>query len=312
MADIRAAAARGVPVEEAQERLVYIDGRLYPASEAKISVYDHGLLYGDGVFEGVRVYDGLVFKLREHIDRMYESAKVIKLDIPMTKEEMVRAVVEVLRVNKIRDGYVRIVVTRGVGDLGLDPRKCRRPTVIIIADRIQIYDQEAREGGLKAIISSVRRDSVDATSHEAKTLNYLNSILAKIEAIEAGADEAIMLDSRGFVSEGTGDNVFIVKGGVVSTPPRTAGILPGITRKCVIDLCKELGIPVFERDLTVAELYTADEVFVTGTAAEVMPVTVINGRVIGDGRPGPVTRRLMEEFRRLTRDPRNGVLVDYD
>lgn len=299
-------------MEEAQERLVYIDGRLYPASEAKISVYDHGLLYGDGVFEGVRVYDGLVFKLREHIDRMYESAKVIKLDIPMTKEEMVRAVVEVLRVNKIRDGYVRIVVTRGVGDLGLDPRKCRRPTVIIIADRIQIYDQEAREGGLKAIISSVRRDSVDATSHEAKTLNYLNSILAKIEAIEAGADEAIMLDSRGFVSEGTGDNVFIVKGGVVSTPPRTAGILPGITRKCVIDLCKELGIPVFERDLTVAELYTADEVFVTGTAAEVMPVTVINGRVIGDGRPGPVTRRLMEEFRRLTRDPRNGVLVDYD
>lgn len=301
----------GEGVGEAGERLVYIDGRLYPASEAKISVFDHGLLYGDGVFEGVRVYDGLAFKLREHIDRMYESAKVIKLDIPMEKEEMVKAVVEVLRANRIRDGYVRIVVTRGVGDLGLDPRKCRRPTVIIIADRIQIYSDEARERGLRAIISSVRRDAVDATSHEAKTLNYLNSILAKIEAIEAGADEAIMLDSRGFVSEGTGDNVFVVKEGVVSTPPRTAGILPGITRKCVIELCRGLGIPVFERDVTVVELYTADEVFVTGTAAEVMPVTVINGRVIGDGRPGPITRRLMEEFRKLTRDPRNGVLVDY-
>jgi len=293
------------------ERLVYIDGRLYPASEAKVSVYDHGLLYGDGVFEGVRVYDGLAFKLREHIDRLYDSAKVIKLDVPMSKEELVEAVVKVLRANGLRDGYVRIVVTRGVGDLGLDPRKCRRPTVIIIADAIQIYSDEARRKGLTAIISSVRRDAVDATSHEAKTLNYLNSILAKIEANEAGVDEAIMLDHRGFVAEGTGDNVFIVKGGVVYTPPRTAGILPGITRGCVIQLCRELGIPVVERDLTVVELYTADEVFVTGTAAEVMPVTVINGRPIGDGRPGPVTMRLMEEFRRLTRDPRNGVLVEY-
>ncbi|MCX8204956.1 MAG: branched-chain-amino-acid transaminase [Candidatus Nezhaarchaeota archaeon] len=299
-------------MREGGKRLVYIDGKLYPASEAKISVYDHGLLYGDGVFEGVRVYDGLVFKLREHVDRIYESAKVIKLDIPMTREEMVKAVVEVLRANKIKDGYVRIVVTRGVGDLGLDPRKCPKPTVIIIADRIQIYSQEAKERGLRAIISSVRRDAVDATSHEAKTLNYLNSILAKIEAIEAGVDEAIMLDHRGFVSEGTGDNVFIVKKGVVSTPPRTAGILSGVTRSCVIELCRELGIPVFERDITVVELYTADEVFVTGTAAEVMPVTVVSGRVIGDGRPGPVTKRLMEEFRRLTRDPRSGVLVNYD
>jgi branched-chain amino acid aminotransferase len=292
------------------ERLVYIDGRLYPASEAKVSVYDHGLLYGDGVFEGVRVYDGLVFKLREHIDRLYDSAKVIKLDIPMSKEELVEAVVRVLKANGLRDGYVRIVVTRGVGDLGLDPRKCPRPTVIIIADAIQIYSDEARRRGLTAIISSVRRDAVDATSHEAKTLNYLNSILAKIEANEAGVDEAIMLDHRGFVSEGTGDNVFMVKGGVIYTPPRTAGILPGITRSCVIQLCRELGIPVVERDITVVELYTADEVFVTGTAAEVMPVTVISGRPIGEGRPGPVTRRLMEEFKRLTRDPRNGVLVE--
>jgi len=299
-------------MEGGGERLVYIDGRFYPASEAKVSVYDHGLLYGDGVFEGVRVYDGLVFKLREHVDRMYDSAKVIKLDIPMSKEEMVKAVVEALKVNKIRDGYVRIVVTRGVGDLGLDPRKCPRPTVIIIADAIQIYDTGAKEKGLTAIISSIRRDSVDATSHEAKTLNYLNSILAKIEANNAGVDEAIMLDHRGFVSEGTGDNIFIVKDGVVYTPPRTAGILPGITRACVIQLCKELGVRVVEKDITVVELYTADEVFVTGTAAEVMPITVINGRPIGDGRPGPITRRLMDEFRRLTRDPRNGVVVDYD
>ena len=299
-------------MEGGGERLVYIDGRFYPASEAKVSVYDHGLLYGDGVFEGVRVYDGLVFKLREHVDRIYDSAKVIKLDIPMSKEEMVKAVVETLKVNKIRDGYVRIVVTRGVGDLGLDPRKCPKPTVIIIADAIQIYDTEAKEKGLTAIISSIRRDSVDATSHEAKTLNYLNSILAKIEANNAGVDEAIMLDHRGFVSEGTGDNIFIVKDGVVYTPPRTAGILPGITRACVIQLCRELGIPIVEKDLTVVELYTADEVFVTGTAAEVMPVTVINGRPIGDGRPGPITKKLMEEFRRLTRDPKNGVVVDYD
>lgn len=294
------------------EKLVYIDGKFYPASEAKISVFDHGLLYGDGVFEGIRVYDGLVFKLKEHVDRLFDSAKVIKLDIPMTKEEMVNAVVETLRINRIKNGYVRIVVTRGVGDLGLDPRMCPKPTVIIIADVIQIYRTEAKERGLTAIISSVRRDPVDATSHEAKTLNYLNSILAKIEASAAGADEAIMLDHRGFVSEGTGDNIFIVKNGVVYTPPRTAGILPGITRNRVIELCKELGIKLVEKDITVTELYTADEVFVTGTAAEVMPITMINGRPIGDGKLGPVTRRLMEEFSRLTRNPREGVLVSYD
>jgi len=294
------------------EKLVYIDGKFYPASEAKISVFDHGLLYGDGVFEGIRVYDGLVFKLKEHVDRLFDSAKVIKLDIPMTKEEMVNAVVETLRINRIKNGYVRIVVTRGVGDLGLDPRMCPKPTVIIIADVIQIYRTEAKERGLTAIISSVRRDPVDATSHEAKTLNYLNSILAKIEASAAGADEAIMLDHRGFVSEGTGDNIFIVKNGVVYTPPRTAGILPGITRNRVIELCEELGIKLVEKDITVTELYTADEVFVTGTAAEVMPITMINGRPIGDGKLGPVTRRLMEEFSRLTRNPREGVLVSYD
>ena len=294
------------------EKLVYIDGKFYPASEAKISVFDHGLLYGDGVFEGIRVYDGLVFKLKEHVDRLFDSAKVIKLDIPMTKEEMVNAVVETLRINRIKNGYVRIVVTRGVGDLGLDPRMCPKPTVIIIADVIQIYRTEAKERGLTAIISSVRRDPVDATSHEAKTLNYLNSILAKIEASAAGADEAIMLDHRGFVSEGTGDNIFIVKNGVVYTPPRTAGILPGITRNRVIKLCEELGIKLVEKDITVTELYTADEVFVTGTAAEVMPITMINGRPIGDGKLGPVTRRLMEEFSRLTRNPREGVLVSYD
>lgn len=296
-----------------KDRLVYIDGSFYPASEAKISVFDHGLLYGDGAFEGVRIYNGLIFKLREHIDRLFDTLKFIKLDPPMGKEEFVKAVVETVKLNKIVDGYVRIVVTRGVGDLGLDPRKCLKPTVIIIiAGTIQIYSKEAKERGVSAIISSVRRDSVDATTHEAKTLNYLNSILAKIEANAVGVDEAIMLDSRGFVSEGTKDNLFIVKNGVVYTPSRSAGILPGITRELVMRLCEELGIKVVERDITVAELYSSDEVFVTGTAAEVMPITSINWRSIGNGRLGPVTRRLMEEFSKLTKDPKEGVLVNYD
>jgi len=288
------------------EEQVYIDGRLYPKSEAKISVFDHGFLYGDGVFEGIRVYGGVVFKLKEHVDRLYDSAKVLKLEIPMSKEEITNKILEVVRANNVKDGYVRVIVTRGVGDLGLDPRKCPKPTVVIIAGSIQLYKPEVLEKGLTAIISSVRRDSVDATSHEVKSMNYLNSILAKIEANEVGADEAIMLDSRGFVSEGTGENVFIVKNGKIYTPPRTAAILPGITRNRVIQLCKSLGIEVYERDITVTELLTADEVFVTGTAAEITPVTKISGRVIGNGKPGEVTRRLMEEFKKIVRNPEEG------
>ncbi len=292
-----------------REPLVYINGELVPKSQAKISVFDHGFLYGDGVFESILVTNGVAFKLKEHIDRLYDSAKAICLDIPMSKEEMIKTVVDVIRVNGFRDAYVRLIVTRGVGDLGLDPRKCQRPTVIIIVDKIKLYGEEALNKGLTAIISSVRRDRVDATTHEVKSMNYLNNILAKLEANAVGADEAIMLDDRGFVSEGTADNVFIVKNGVIYTPPRASGALPGITRARVMRLAEELGYKVVEKDITPAELWTADEVFLTGTAAGIVPVTKIAGRVVGDGKPGPITRKLMERFKQLLGDPSEGVKI---
>jgi len=292
-----------------REPLVYINGELVPKSQAKISVFDHGFLYGDGVFESILVTNGVAFKLKEHIDRLYDSAKAICLDIPMSKEEMIKTVVDVIRVNGFRDAYVRLIVTRGVGDLGLDPRKCQRPTVIIIVDKIKLYGEEALNKGLTAIISSVRRDRVDATTHEVKSMNYLNNILAKLEANAVGADEAIMLDDRGFVSEGTADNVFIVKNGVIYTPPRASGALPGITRARVMRLAEELGYKVVEKDITPAELWTADEVFLTGTAAGIVPVTKIAGRVVGDGKPGPITRKLMERFKQLLGDPLEGVKI---
>lgn len=292
-----------------KEPLVYIDGSLVPKSQAKISVFDHGFLYGDGVFESILVTDGVAFKLKEHVDRLYESAKAICIDIPMRKEEMIKTIVDVVRVNGFKDAYIRVIVTRGVGDLGLDPRKCSKPTIVIIVDKIKLYGDEAWSKGLTAIISSVRRDRVDATTHEVKSMNYLNNILAKLEANAVGADEAIMLDDRGFVAEGTADNVFIVKNGVIYTPPRTSGILPGITRARVMKLAEELGYKVVEKDITPAELLTADEVFLTGTAASIVPVVKIAGRVIGDGKPGPVTRKLMEKFRELMRDPSEGVKI---
>jgi branched-chain amino acid aminotransferase len=291
------------------EPLVYIDGELVPKSQAKISVFDHGFLYGDGVFESILVTNGVAFKLKEHVDRLYDSAKAICLDIPMSKEEMIKTVVDVVRANGLRDAYVRLVVTRGVGDLGLDPRKCQKPTVVIIVDKIKLYGEEALSKGLTAIISSVRRDRVDATTHEVKSMNYLNNILAKLEANAVGADEAIMLDDRGFVCEGTADNVFIVKKGVIYTPPRTSGALPGITRARVMKLAEELGYKVVEKDITPVELLTADEVFLTGTAAGIVPVTKVAGRVIGDGRPGPITNKLMESFKRLLGDPSEGVKI---
>ena len=264
-----------------QEPLIYINGEFYPRSEAKISVYDHGFLYGDGVFEGIRAYDGIVFKLREHIDRLYDSAKAIMLEIPMSKKEMIDAVLETLRKNNLRDAYIRLVVTRGVGDLGLDPRKCGKPNVIIIAEPIlTLYKKEAKLKGLSLIISSVRRDRVDATTHQIKSLNYLNSILAKIEAIAAGADDAIMLDERGFVAETSSTNIFLVKNGKIITPPPSTGALPGVTRNFVMELAKRLGYLVEERDVTPFELLTADEVFMTGTGAEIVPVTRIAGRII--------------------------------
>lgn len=292
------------------EFLVYIDGEFVPRSQAKISVFDHGLLYGDGVFEGIRSYNGVVFKLVEHVDRLYDSAKTIMLEIPIKKEEMINIVLETLRRNNLKDAYIRLIVTRGVGDLGLDPRKCVKPSIIVIAQPMEpLLGREVKEKGVKLIVSSVRRDRVDATTHQAKTLNYLNSILAKIEAINAGVDDSILLDERGFVSEASAANLFIVKNNIISTPPQTAGILPGITRATVIEIAKKIGYTVEERDITPHELVTADEVFLTGTAAEIVPVVEISRRKIGDGKPGPVTRRLMEEFEKVKGEPAYGVKI---
>lgn len=293
-----------------KELLVYIDGEVHLKSEAKISVYDHGLLYGDGVFEGIRAYDGVVFKLKEHIDRLYRSAHTIMLKIPLTKEEMIEAVLETLRKNNLKDAYIRLVVTRGVGDLGLDPRKCEKPTVIIITEPgIELVGKEVKEKGITTIISWVKRDPVDATTHEVKSLNYLNSIMGRIEAINAGVNEAICLDKNGFVCEGIGENIFTVKNGVVITPPTCTGALEGITRGRVMELAEELGYRVEERNITPNELFNADEVFFTGTAAEMVPIREINGRTIGEGKPGPITKRLMEEFERITRDPKEGIPI---
>ncbi len=292
------------------ELLVYIDGEYYPKSEAKISVYDHGFLYGDGVFEGIRSYGGVVFKLKEHVDRLYTSARAIMLNIPLSKEEMINAILNTLRKNDLHDAYIRVVVTRGVGDLGLDPRKCPKPSVIIITEPLlQLYDEERREKGMSMIISWVRRDPVDATTHEIKSLNYLNSILSKIEANNAGADEAIILDHRGFVCEATGENIFIVKNNTLITPPSSSGALPGITANVVKRLAREMGIKVIEREITPSELYNADEAFLTGTAAEIMPIREVNKRIIGDGRIGPVTKKLLDRFFEIVKDPNEGIPI---
>jgi len=291
------------------ELQVYIDGKFFPKSEAKVSVFDHGLLYGDGIFEGIRAYEGVVFKLKEHIDRLYKSAHMIMLDIPITKEEMIQATLETLRKNKMRDSYIRLVVTRGVGDLGLNPKKCPRPTTIIITDTISLHMAGAVETGIGAMISWVKRDPVDATSHEIKSLNYLNSILAKIEANIAGVDEAICLDKNGFVCEGVAENIFIVRKGKLYTPPTCTGALHGITAESVSDLARKLGYEVDEKNITPFELFNADEVFFTGTAAEIIPVREINKRQINDGKPGPITRRLMAEFAKVVRDPKEGMLI---
>jgi len=289
------------------ELLVYIDGKFYPKSEAKISVYDHGLLYGDGVFEGIRAYNGTAFKLKEHIDRLYKGANSLMIKIPMTKSEMIKAVLEALKKNNLKDAYIRLVVTRGVGDLGIDPRKCPKPTIFIVTEpMLRIHSPEVKEKGMKTIISWVKRDPVDATTHEIKSMNYLNSILAKIEANNSGVDEAICLDRAGFVCEGAGENIFIVKEGKIFTPPTSSGALHGITRGVVMKLAERLGYSVMEKNITPNELFMADEVFFTGTATEVISVVEINKRTIGDGKPGPVTKRLMQEFDKITRDPKEG------
>jgi len=278
-------------------QLVYMNGELVPADEAKVSVFDHGLLYGDGVFEGIRAYNGRVFKLDEHLDRLYRCAHVIMLDIPLTKEEMKQAVVETVRANELTDAYIRLVVTRGRGDLGLDPRKCPQPMVIIIAASIVLYPEELYEKGLTVVTCATRRNAPEALDPALKSLNYLNNILAKIETNLAGADEGLMLNVDGYVAECTGDNIFVVSGNALLTPPVYLGALEGITRDLIMDLARQEGMEMREEPFRLATVYTADEVFLTGTAAEIVPVTTVDGRRIGSGQAGPVTRRLRERFR---------------
>lgn len=278
---------------------IYLDGKFVPAEEAAVSVYDHGLLYGDGVFEGIRAYNGRVFRLEEHVKRLYDSAKAIMLEIPMTEAEMAAAILETLRKNGLKDAYIRPLVTRGVGDLGLDPRKCAKPTVMIISQKWDAMYGDLYDVGLTAITVTVRRNSPAALPPNIKSLNYLNNILAKIEANVKGGNEAIFLDDAGNVSEGSGDNIFVVKDGEISTP-HTANNLKGITRLAVIEVALAKGYEVKDANLGLFDLYTADEIFVTGTAAEVAPVTKIDGRVISGGRPGPVTKDLIEGFKEMT------------
>ncbi len=281
---------------------VYISGQFYDKSEAKISVYDHGLLYGDGVFEGIRSYGGKIFRLRQHLQRLYDSAKAIRLEIPMSQEQLAQAIRQTLDLNGLKDAYIRVVVTRGAGSLGLDPRKTSDPQVIIITDHIQLYPPELYENGLEIVTVATIRNHPNAVNPRIKSLNYLNNILAKIEAIQAGCLEALMLNHKGEVAECTGDNIFVVTRGVLRTPPLDAGILEGITRNAVIELAQRAGIPAREESLTRHDVYTADECFLTGTAAEIIPVVKCDGRVIGTGRPGPITRQLRELFFALLRE----------
>lgn len=282
-------------------RQIYLTGRIVPEDQATVSVFDHGLLYGDGVFEGIRVYGGKVFLEKEHIDRLYESALAIRLEIPMTPAEMTQAMRDTVAANNIVDGYIRLVVTRGAGTLGLDIRRTSNPQVIIIADSISLYPQELYDNGLQLITASTIRNHPGALSPRIKSLNYLNNILARIEGTDAGTAEALMLNHKGEVAECTGDNIFIVKNGVLKTPSTEAGILEGITRNAVIRLAKEAGIEVQEIPLLRHDIFVADECFLTGTAAEVIAVVSLDGRTIGTGKPGPVTGKLLDLFRKLTR-----------
>ncbi len=278
---------------------IYLNGKLVPEREAKVSVFDHGLLYGDGVFEGIRSYDGRVFMLDEHIDRLFRSAKAIDLKIPMTPEGMARAVVRTCKANKVMTGYIRLVVTRGVGSLGLNPYTCAAPQVIVIAGSIQLYAKKLYDEGLSIVTVGTMRNHTEAINPQIKSLNYLNNVMAKIEAINAGCMEAILLNPQGFVAEATGDNIFVVKGNTLITPPPWCGTLKGITRAVVMRLAADDGLEVAEDVLTRYDLYTADEVFLSGTAAEVIPVVNIDRRSIGTGVPGPVTKRLTTAFRRF-------------
>lgn len=282
-------------------RKIWLDGNIVEEAEAKISVFDHGLLYGDGIFEGIRFYEGRVFRLTEHIERLYLSAKALLLKMPWTLEEVCEATLETIRANGLQDGYIRLVVTRGVGDLGLNPYLCPSPSMFIIASGITLYPQELYENGLEVVTCSTRRPTPASLSPQVKSLNYLNNVMAKVEALKAGAKEGLMLNEQGYVAECTGDNVFIVKKGVVYTPPVSDGSLDGITRQVIFDLCEELGITIREASMTRYDLYTADESFLTGTAAETIPMVKLDEREIGDGKPGPVSLRLIEAYAKKVR-----------
>lgn len=281
---------------------VYIDGKYFPEEDAKISVWDHGFLYGDGVFEGIRAYNQRVFKLDEHLKRLYESARAIMLNVPLSQEELKKAVVETCAKNSIGDGYIRLIVTRGKGDLGLDPVKCCNASIIIIADTISIYPQDLYLQGMKVVTVSTRRNSPQALSPRIKSLNYLNNILGRIEVNRAGADEGLMLSLDGFVAECVADNIFIVKDGVIQTPSTAVGALKGVTRDCVIEIAKEAGYEVQETIMTLHDVYVSDECFVTGTAAEIAPIVMVDDRAVNDGLPGSITKELMEKFHAYVRN----------
>jgi branched-chain amino acid aminotransferase len=283
-----------------REAKIYIDGKFYSEANAKVSVFDHGLLYGDGIFEGIRFYNGRVFRLEQHLERLWNSARSICLDIPMTRREMTDALLETIRQNHLRDGYIRLVVTRGVGNLGLNPEQCKNPSVIIIAATIALYHEDFYRKGLSIVTVATRRSNPASLNPAVKSLNYLNNVMARIEANLASADEALMLNDAGNVAECTADNVFIIKHGQIFTPPTTAGALEGITRSVVSDIAGEFDIKVIEADFTRHDIFVADECFLTGTAAEIVPVAKADGRIIGDGKPGPITTRIIARFREMT------------
>lgn len=278
---------------------IYLDGEFVTKENAKVSVYDHGFLYGDGIFEGIRIYDGNIFKCHEHLVRLYDSAKSIDLNIPLTMDEMQQVLIESIRKNELRDGYIRLVVSRGPGDLGLDPRRSPKASVIVIVEQLSIYPEEAYVNGLKVVSVSTRRNVPDALNPKIKSLNYLNNVLVKIQANLAGVGEALMLNSQGYVAEGSGDNIFIVKNGVLKTPPSYVGALEGITRAAIMDICEKVGYTVKEEPFALHDVYVADEVFLTGTAAEVIAVREVDGRIIGEGKAGPITTHLLKEFRSI-------------
>ncbi|NLG12167.1 MAG: branched-chain-amino-acid transaminase [Elusimicrobia bacterium] len=287
--------------------LIYFNGRLIPEKEAKVSVFDHGLLYGDGVFEGIRSYNGRIFKLDEHLKRLYVSANAIMLNIPLEFSELKDAIVQTVRANKLKDSYIRVVVTRGVGDLGLDPKKCKIPTLFIIASKIELYSADICEKGLDVVTVATRRNLPETVSPSVKSLNYLNNIMAKIEANNAGASEGLMLNHEGYISECTGENIFIISGGCLTTPPVSAGTLEGVTRNTVIDIAAGIGMEVRERNITRCDVWSADECFLTGTAAEIVSVISLDGRIIGTGKSGEVTNKIRKEYSFLTMS--EGVLV---